>query len=566
MKSNTGGLCFGCMHALEEDGHCSYCGFKLEDYEVPPHCMRPGERMNRYVIGRVIGEGSFGITYIGRDLLLERVVAIKEYFPRHYVCRDARKHNDNSVCIYNKELDAPYQKELEKFYDEAKKLSRFNDVSGIVSVMDFFYANETAYLVMGYVEGITLKEQIKKYGAMNGESVLRLMKPMIEALMSVHQEGVIHRDISPDNIIVNKQGKLVLIDFGAARQESPTLTHSMTVMFKRGYTPEEQYRGRGMQGSWTDVYSLCATMYFMLTGISPNEAIDRMLEDTLVSLCDMPEVELADCQKEGIMQGLAVKAEERIQDMSLLLERLYAKRELPPVLRRRIWDILPLWKIGAGILFLCGIFFVWNQLSLKSTGSIGTVKSIPAGNQAMRTEATSAAAPSPKKIVYRMMDLTGMTKKEAEKRLGRLGDANLKVRWKWEYSSSVSKGNIIKQSIAEGAEYEGGLEKTQILTISRGVRKYRVPDVTGMDSGDAVRRLKKKKFRVRIAYTESGQPKGIVLKQGREAGKRVKKGTEIRLIVSDGSGGQQSKEPSSARKPSSKERPSGDDFVAKIPE
>lgn len=588
MKLNIEGLCFGCMHVLEEDGHCSYCDFKLEEYEPSPHCLRPGERMNRYVIGRVIGEGSFGITYIGRDTLLERVVAIKEYFPHHYVSRDIKNHNQNDVYIYQKKLDAPYQKELEKFYDEAKKLSKFNDVGGIVSVMDFFYANETAYLVMGYVEGITLKERIKKHGAMSGESVLRLMKPMIEALMSVHQEGIIHRDISPDNIIVNKQGKLVLIDFGAARQESLAQTHSMTVMFKRGYTPEEQYRGQGVQGSWTDVYALCATMYFMLTGISPNEAIDRMLEDTLASLCDMPGVELEDWQKEAIMQGMAVKAEERIRDMSSLLDRLYG-REITPILRRKIlWRHLfakrllgqeklgfsgMQWQRNAGkiavvILLLCGVFFVWNAPSLISRGSIGTVTSIPMEDQVKGMDVTPATAPSPQKSIYRMVDLTGISKKDAEWRIARLGDAHLKVRWKWNYSSSAARGKIMKQSIAEGTEWEEGNERTQVLTISQGIRKYKVPNVAGMDARDAVRRLKKKKFQAKIVYSESGRPKGTVLKQGRKAGAREEKGTEILLTVSDGSGIRRTKptkEPLPAKKPASKKQPSGDDFVARIP-
>lgn len=588
MKSNTDGLCFGCMHTLDKDGHCSYCDFELEKYEMSPHCMCPGERINRYVIGRVIGEGNFGITYIGRDMLLERVVAIKEYFPRHYVSRDTRKPNENNVYIYNKKSDAPYQKELEKFYDEAKKLSRFNDVSGVVSVMDFFYANETAYLVMGYVEGITLKEHIKKYGAMNGKTVLSLMQPMIEALMFVHKEGIIHRDISPDNIIVNKQGKLVLVDFGAARQESPALTHSMTVMFKRGYTPEEQYRGRGIQGSWTDVYSLCATMYFMLTGVSPNEAIDRMLEDTLVSLCDMPEIELMDSEKQTIMQGLAVKAEHRIQDMSSLLEKLYRQNGIGESVSRRNDPSKPLfvkrsygqgrsgvinaikgrkaWKVAVGIIFLCSGFFAWNQRPLKSMEPVRTEKPSSAENKVTRVEATSAVSPSPQKKIYRMVNLTGISKKEAEKRIAQLKDTHLKVQWKWKYSSSVVKGNIIKQSIAEGTEYEAGTEKTQILTMSRGVQKYTVPDVIGIDSQDAVRRLKKKKFLVRIVYSESSQSRGIVLEQGKKAGRKAEKGTEITLTVSDGAGNRQTKRTSPTKKPSSNKQPSGEDFVAKIPE
>ena len=290
--------CMGCMEAFpkgkDKRSTCPLCGFSLESYDRAPRCIRLGSILKeRYLIGRVLGEGSFGITYIGRDMLLDQIVAIKEYFPINHVSRDMLEEESdtgNTVYVYAGDEDESYKNGLEKFYNEAKILAKFHGIAGVVSVINFFYANGTAYLVMEYVDGITLKEYIKEHGPIAGERVLQMIHPVIKALSAIHKTGIIHRDISPDNILVNQKEELVLIDFGSARAERQTMTQSMTVLFKRGYTPEEQYRGRGNWGAWSDVYSLCATMYFMLTGIVPNESIERMIHDDIKLLRDMPHI------------------------------------------------------------------------------------------------------------------------------------------------------------------------------------------------------------------------------------------------------------------------------------
>ena len=315
-------FCMGCMNPLDGDRHC-ICGFSIDGYKVSTRCLPPGTVLTeRYLVGRMIGEGSFGVTYIGRDLLLGIIVAIKEYFPLSYGSRDARK-GEQVIYIY-RDND---KKGLEHFYREAKLLSQFHMLDGIVSVRDFFYANETAYIVMDYIKGITLKEHVKKNGAVEGKEALAMIRPVIRSLHIVHQADIIHRDISPDNLLLTEQKKLVLVDFGSARVEDSTMTQSMTVMFKRGYTPKEQYLRRGKLGAWSDIYSLCATMYFMLTGIVPNEAIERMLQDTIVPLPKMSSVSLAQKQKNAIMKGICVKPEERWQSMLELYDALYYKKE-----------------------------------------------------------------------------------------------------------------------------------------------------------------------------------------------------------------------------------------------
>ncbi len=322
MEKRQKDFCMGCMNPLDGDRHC-ICGFSIDGYKVSTRCLPPGTVLTeRYLVGRMIGEGSFGVTYIGRDLLLGIIVAIKEYFPLSYGSRDARK-GEQVIYIYQ-DND---KKGLEHFYREAKLLSQFHMLDGIVSVRDFFYANETAYIVMDYIKGITLKEHVKKNGAVEGKEALAMIRPVIRSLHIVHQADIIHRDISPDNLLLTEQKKLVLVDFGSARVEDSTMTQSMTVMFKRGYTPKEQYLRRGKLGAWSDIYSLCATMYFMLTGIVPNEAIERMLQDTIVPLPKMSSISLAQKQKNAIMKGICVKPEERWQSMLELYDALYYKKE-----------------------------------------------------------------------------------------------------------------------------------------------------------------------------------------------------------------------------------------------
>ncbi|MDO4168258.1 MAG: PASTA domain-containing protein, partial [Eubacteriales bacterium] len=369
------------------------------------------------------------------------------------------------------------------------------------------------YLVMGYVEGITLKEYIKKRGALDGDAVLKLMKPVIEALASIHEEGIIHRDISPDNILINNKGKLVLIDFGSARQEQNIPTHSMTVMFKRGYTPTEQYQGRGRQGTWSDVYALCATMYFMLTAITPYESIDRMLGDELVSLEEMLGINLTASVKSIIMQGMAVQADKRIQNMPQLLEKLYRRQgriSFGDVKKRNLWSVaLTVLILGIGIYTI-----LWCQWDQRTQRLVGMQDNMP-------TE-----IPAEEKVI----------------------------------------------NFPEKEETGDKIQQTQLPTQKSQERKYKVPSVTGLNYRDAIIKLKNKKFKIKKVYQNDTKPKGIVIKQNKKAGKTLSQGTEITLTISRGESENQpmgTTVPKNTKAPktqnSAKSKSEIDDFVATIP-
>lgn len=330
--------CIGCMQPLDTDGGCSFCGLKQEEYHAIPRCLQPGmELASRYVIGKVLGEGSFGITYAGWDKQMNIRVAIKEYFPSDMVSRDVICGLDHSVYLYESEKKQDYDVYLKKIWEEAKCLSRFNKVDGIVSVRDFFYENNTAYLVMHHIDGISVKEYVSRHGKIPADQVLKTVEPIILALEQVHGTGIIHRDISPDNVMIRKDGSLVLIDFGAARMRNIDNTKTMTVMFKRGFSPEEQYRCRGKWGAYTDVYSLCATMYFMMTGTAPVDSVIRALGDDLLSLESMKGLEISAEQSRAVMKGMEVSAKDRWQSMRDLYDALYREEIKTDRNKNRKW-------------------------------------------------------------------------------------------------------------------------------------------------------------------------------------------------------------------------------------
>lgn len=286
----------------------------------------------KYLVGPVLGQGGFGITYKGYDLNLETYVAIKEYFPVELVSRDTSSGYGDKVVSLSGEKGTVYRQGLKKYMEEAQHISRLQGIPGIISVKDFFYENETAYIVMEYIDGVSLKEYLDcQGGRIAEEEALQIMKPVLEGLEKVHMSGLIHRDISPDNImLILEQGKVKeakLIDFGAARMTEKNDQKSLTIILKHGYAPEEQYRTHGEQGSWTDVYAVCAVLYRMVTGNTPVPAMDRLFQDSLVPL-KQANVPVNKRTALAVEKGLAVKREDRIQTVQELLAALYGTEKI----------------------------------------------------------------------------------------------------------------------------------------------------------------------------------------------------------------------------------------------
>lgn len=282
--------------------------------------------IGRYVIQEVLGQGGFGITYLGIDKLYGNKVAIKEYYPQKIAMRKAQY--EDVVTVTSIEEKNNYDKGKKRFLDEAQVMARFNKNEGIVKILDFFEANNTAYIVMEYLEGITLKQYLGKYGVLQFRNLIEMMLPLLEALIEIHSQGLIHRDISPDNIMVQHNGKLKLMDFGAARDYTESGNKSLTVILKPGYAPPEQYQTHGVQGPWTDIYALCATIYKCLTGITPPDAIARVMDDKFKEP-DQLDGKLSPDIKKILWKGMNIFPEERYQDIVEFGEDVYDALFIP---------------------------------------------------------------------------------------------------------------------------------------------------------------------------------------------------------------------------------------------
>lgn len=269
-------LCENCF----EEGKgkvCKHCGYNAAERNIDPTMLAPGSvLLGKYIVGKVMGKGGFGITYLAYDVTMARKVAIKEFFPYGVALRAA----DTATVSVSSMKDADvFRVGAEKFYNEARLVSKFNGNPNIVGVYEFFYENDTVYFTMEYLKGHTLKDHVQQHGLLSAAQALFIAQNISNALMVAHSSSVMHRDISPDNIIICDNGDVKLIDFGAARQVVAERSQTFSVILKPGFAPLEQYQKKGHQGPWTDIYSLGATIYYSLTGEIPEDPMSRLEDD-----------------------------------------------------------------------------------------------------------------------------------------------------------------------------------------------------------------------------------------------------------------------------------------------
>ena len=281
-------------------------------------CLKPGVILKeRYKIEEVIGAGGFGITYRAWDPLLQSYVAIKEYYPSGIATRSA---DSSKVCVPVGQEQREYHRGRIRFLKEAQDVARFQSEPNIVSIYDYLEENDTAYMVMEYLHGCTLKQYIREHGGrLDTDHILHICLSVLDALAVVHKAGMIHRDISPENIFICEDLTVKLIDFGAAKQVYLDGEQTMSVVLK----PPEQYAKKDKQGPWTDIYALGATLYFAATGEKPEESFGRVLEDTIKPVCEVnPEIPRA--MSQVIMRAMSVKIEDRYQTVEAMREALLA--------------------------------------------------------------------------------------------------------------------------------------------------------------------------------------------------------------------------------------------------
>ena len=317
-------LCYNCFQEREVlEGPCPYCGFDLAENEKKfPVALRAGTVLNgRYIIGRVLGQGGFGITYLALDTQLNAKVAIKEFMPNDIATRIG---TTVSVAMDTKSEEFAYG--AERFQEEARTLAKFIGNPNIAAVTSYFDENDTSYFVMDYIEGISFKTYIANHGGkISVEETLNVMIPVLRALTAVHAEGFIHRDVTPDNIYITKDGMVKLLDFGSARYSIGDKSKSLDVILKVGYAPKEQYIRRSRQGPFTDVYSCAACFYAAITGFLPPESLERLDEDTLVPISQCG-IDIPEYLDKAILKGLAVQPEDRFQSAAEFLDAIESQQ------------------------------------------------------------------------------------------------------------------------------------------------------------------------------------------------------------------------------------------------
>ena len=312
--------CMKCMHALAAgETVCPECGRPYGSVKAESFALKPGTILDgKYLVGEMLGQGGFGITYIGFDLLLEQKIAIKEYFPMStgMVSREGRSTVVWSDAVMQK---SGVEKGFDSFLKEARKMAKLRSIPSVVGVNSVFIQNETAYIVMDFIEGETLLKKLQREGPMDYGTCVSLMTPIMQALSEVHKHGIIHRDISPDNIMVQNDGRLILLDLGAAKdldiQGKDGNVQSSQMVAKHGFSPVEQYGQAGKIGPWTDVYAMAATIYYCCTGVLPPSATDRMIEDTLTC-----RPRLTKEQFDVLAFCMSVLPQKRPQNMDALLQ------------------------------------------------------------------------------------------------------------------------------------------------------------------------------------------------------------------------------------------------------
>lgn len=335
--------CMNCMKEYEEGpAKCPRCGYvrgtrPREIYHLYPEM----ELADRYIIGTVVGFGGFGVLYRAWDRKLEHMVAIKEYYPAGMVTRIP---GQKEVILYTGKKNDEYKNGLTRFLDEARNTARFSSNPNIVNVFDFFEENGTAYMVMEFLEGVSLKEYISRAGGrLPWQQAVEIGLRIIDALKDVHGAKILHRDLSPDNVFMCDDGKIKLLDFGAARFTGLDDEKTRTIVLKMGFAPPEQYRSKSQQGPCTDIYALGATLYRAITGLTPDESVNRQDSinhnegDTLKPMSQFVEG-IPQYLDNAVLRAMALEPTLRFQNVQQMADALQNKKsyaDLAREIRRR---------------------------------------------------------------------------------------------------------------------------------------------------------------------------------------------------------------------------------------
>ena len=294
---------------------------------------------NRYLIGRVLGKGGFGVTYIAKDIISNNICAVKEYMPSEYSTRSGG--TQNIVPFSDDKARFVFTHGRDKFMEEAKTLLKLRNNPIVVDILDYFTQNNTAYLVMEYLDGQDLRKMARTSGGkLDPDFAKMVFVTIASSLMEIHRMNILHRDLSPENIIVTSNGRIKLIDFGAARNFVSTQNKGMSILLKPGFAPPEQYNAKGTQGPWSDVYALCATFYTLVSGKPLVDALFRYRGEQQPSLASLG-CPVTKKTSDVIERGMELDFKRRYKDFKELLDDIDINVSTPPPRRERTVDKPP---------------------------------------------------------------------------------------------------------------------------------------------------------------------------------------------------------------------------------
>lgn len=496
-------LCMGCMNELDSNGICHYCNYTdnvpyLQSYLAPKTVLD-----NRYIVGKMLSYNGEGASYICYDTVAKAKAVIREYMP-DTLCE---REKGSQRIIVDSDCLAKYKTFMSEFVDMYKMLSRMRNLDHIVTAEDIVYANNTTYVVLDYVEGVSLKKFLQSNkGFLTWEQVKKLLVPLFTTLSIIHNSGIIHRGISPENIIVTTNGELKLTGFSISSIR--TANTGLSTEFYSGYTAPEQYSCLDWQGSWTDVYAIAAVTYRILTGIAPLDAHTRITNDT------MPEASRVNPRVPAyvsrvLAKAMRVKVNERIQTITELVSALFkphnqmehqkgATQTIPvqkpsnknnseKTVNETKMKKMNIAALVTGIIILAliiglGFLLIYQILSpsdsknssVTDASSVAAESSLSDSSKAIQT---TVAEPESKYGYGSIMpNIVDMRLETAQNQLGE----DFAIRVEYFYSDDITKGIITEQSIPAGSDYDPKLKNELVLKVSNGSELVPIPTYSGM--------------------------------------------------------------------------------------
>lgn len=400
-------LCMGCMNEIEDHlSICPYCGFNETALRQEAYYLDPGTIIGgKYIVGRVLSYGGHTVSYMGMDAENNRKVIVKEYLPSDF---STRSEGEKEVTIYSGDGQQQFEQGLTNFLNEANRIQHLRNINGIAKVYDCVSENETGYVISEYVEGHTLKEILENGKRYSAEEAANFIRKILQGLVEVHRMDIVHCDISPETIMVTNSGDIKLTDFGATRYVTTANSKSLSIILKRGFAPEEQYRSKGVRGPWTDVYALGAVMYYMITGTVPQESVERALSDDLKEPSKLG-ISIPKNMENALMNALNVYQKDRTPSAEAFLAELNSRevKRIKVKQQKNKTGKIPVWA-KALVAGLACVVVAGGVYIVKNTRNSSTVI------------ATN---------VIQMEDLTGKTEEEVQEYVEKLQKQGVEVKY-----------------------------------------------------------------------------------------------------------------------------------------